>query len=58
MVNRPEIQGNSIENFELYTELEYLFDSGANENNYYYQWTDITYSPNDLVICRHQWSTH
>src|SRR5688572_21009960 len=35
--------------FELYSEGEYLFDSEAVENNFYYNWTDLTYSPKDWL---------
>lgn len=31
--------------FELYCESEYIFDSDDSENNFYYHWIDITYSP-------------
>ncbi len=34
-------------NFELYSESEYLFDMKEKENNFFYNWTDLTYSPND-----------
>jgi hypothetical protein len=33
--------------FELYSELEYLFDADTNENNFFYGWTDLTFSPAD-----------
>lgn len=35
--------------FELYTESEYLFDSESKENNFYYNWSDLTYSPTDWL---------
>jgi len=35
--------------FELYSESEYLFDAASSENNFYYQWADLTYSPNDWL---------
>lgn len=35
--------------FEIYSESEYLFEFESSENNFYYQWTDITYSPNDWL---------
>jgi hypothetical protein len=35
--------------FELYSESEYVFDSESTDNNYYYNWTDLTYSPNDWL---------
>lgn len=36
-------------NFELYSESEYFFDIGANENNFYYNWSDLTYSAKDWL---------
>lgn len=36
-------------NFELYSEMENLFDFGDRENNFYYNWTDLTYSPTDWL---------
>jgi len=39
----------SIIGFELYSESEYLFDVEAKENNYFYSWTDLTYSPLDWL---------
>jgi hypothetical protein len=33
--------------FELYSESEYLFDFSSSEYNYFYSWTDLTYSPTD-----------
>jgi hypothetical protein len=33
--------------FELYNESEYLFDFASSENNFFYSWTDLTYSPLD-----------
>ena len=33
--------------FELYTESEYFFDSDTGNNNFFYTWTDLTYSPKD-----------
>jgi hypothetical protein len=35
--------------FELYSESEYLFDFESKENNYFYNWTDFTYSPLDWL---------
>ena len=35
--------------FELYDEMEYLFDADSNENNYFYSWSDLTYSPTDWL---------
>jgi hypothetical protein len=35
--------------FELYSEAEYLYDIGATENNFYYNWSDLTYSPKDWL---------
>lgn len=38
-----------FKNFELYTESEYIFDIGANENNFFYNWSDLTYSAKDWL---------
>ncbi len=35
--------------FEWYAESEYLFEFESSENNFYYMWSDITYSPNDWL---------
>jgi len=35
--------------FELYSESEYLFDFESSENNFFYSWTDLTYSPIDWL---------
>lgn len=35
--------------FELYNEGEYVFDGAGSENNFYYNWTDFTYSPTDYL---------
>lgn len=34
---------------ELYSESEYLFDFESSENNFFYSWTDLTYSPLDWL---------
>jgi hypothetical protein len=34
---------------ELYSESEYLFDFESKENNFFYNWTDFTYSPLDWL---------
>lgn len=39
----------SYKGFELYSEGEYLFDSESTENNFYYNWSDLTYSPKDWL---------
>jgi hypothetical protein len=39
----------SYKGFELYNEAEYLFDAASNENNFYYNWADLTYSPTDWL---------
>jgi hypothetical protein len=39
----------TIGRFELYTESEYLFDLESSENNFYYNWSDLTYSPTDWL---------
>jgi len=36
-------------NFELYSESEYMFDADANVNNFYYNWSDLTYSAKDWL---------
>lgn len=35
--------------FEFYSESEYLFETESNENNFYYNWIDLTYSPKDWL---------
>lgn len=35
--------------FEFYTEAENLFDLKDKENDFFYAWTDLTYSPNDWL---------
>ncbi len=35
--------------FELYSEAEYLFDFESSDNNYFYSWTDLSYSPADWL---------
>ncbi len=35
--------------FELYGELEYLFDFESKEYNFLYAWTDLTYTANDWL---------
>ena len=39
----------SIGRFELYTESEYLFDVESTENNFFYNWSDLSYSPTDWL---------
>ena len=39
----------TYKNFELYSEMENLFDLGERENDFYYNWTDLTYSPTDWL---------
>ena len=39
----------SYAGFELYSESEYLFDFESKENNFFYNWTDFTYSPLDWL---------
>lgn len=34
---------------ELYNESEYIFDVETTENNFFYSWTDLTYSPTDWL---------
>lgn len=38
-----------LSGFELYSESEYLFDFESKENNFFYNWTDLTYSPLDWL---------
>jgi hypothetical protein len=35
--------------FELYSESEYMIDPSENENNFFYNWTDLTWSPADWL---------
>jgi len=35
--------------FELYSESEYLLDFASSEYNFFYSWTDLTYSPTDWL---------
>jgi len=35
--------------FEFYSEMEYVFDLKSRENNFYYNWTDFTYSPKNWL---------
>lgn len=35
--------------FELYNEAEYLFDFESSDNNYFYNWADLSYSPTDWL---------
>lgn len=39
----------SYRGFELYSESEYLFDFASSEYNFFYNWTDFTYSPLDWL---------
>jgi hypothetical protein len=39
----------AYKNFELYSEMENLFDLSNKENNFYYNWADLTYSPLDWL---------
>lgn len=39
----------TYKSFEWYAESEYLFEFESNENNFYYMWSDITYSPKDWL---------
>ena len=39
----------SYKGFELYSESEYYFDSDLRENNYFYNWSDLTWSPLDWL---------
>ena len=35
--------------FELYSESEYVFDFKEKENDFFYNWTDLSYSPTDWL---------
>jgi len=35
--------------FELYNEMEYVFDLESDENSYFYSWSDLTFSPKDWL---------
>jgi hypothetical protein len=35
--------------FDLYTEAEYLFDVDDHENNFFYDWSQLTWAPNDTL---------
>jgi len=35
--------------FELYNEMEYVFDVESEENNYFYSWSDFTFAPKDWL---------
>jgi hypothetical protein len=37
----------SFKKFEFYTESEFIFDFESTSNNYYYNWSDLTYSAED-----------
>jgi hypothetical protein len=39
----------SYKGFELYSEAENYFDFESSENDFFYIWTDLTYSPNDWL---------
>jgi len=39
----------NFKGFELYTEGETYLDFESSENNYLYNWTDLTYSPKDWI---------
>ena len=35
--------------FELYSEMEYIFDLQSSDGNFFYNWTDFSYSPLDWL---------
>jgi hypothetical protein len=35
--------------FEIYNEMEYVFDLEEEGNSYFYSWSDVTYSPTDWL---------
>lgn len=46
----PGLEMNfTLNGFELYTETEYVFDLESKDNNFFYNWTDLTWSPNDWL---------
>ena len=38
-----------LHGFELYSEMEYLFDLQSSDGNFFYNWTDFSYSPLDWL---------
>lgn len=42
--------GFNFRKLELYNESEYVFDTNNKENNFFYSWTDFTYSPAEWVF--------
>lgn len=38
-----------LKSFELYSESEYFFDAESTDNNFFYTWTDLTFSPTDWL---------
>ena len=43
-----EITLNYFE-LQLFSEMEYVFDLESSENNFFYNWTDLTYAPHDWL---------
>ncbi len=39
----------AFKGFQLYSELEYLFEFRSKEEDFFYQWTDFTYSPANWI---------
>jgi hypothetical protein len=39
----------SLKKFEFYTEAEYLFDFDSSDDNYFYNWADLTYSAKEWL---------
>jgi opacity protein-like surface antigen len=39
----------SYKGFELYNESEYIFNLNTYDNNFFYTWTDLSYSPKDWL---------
>lgn len=39
----------TYKSFELYAESENFFDFDSRDNNYFYNWTDLTYAPTDWL---------
>lgn len=38
-----------LHGFELYSEMEYIFDLQSSDGNFFYNWTDFSYSPLDWL---------
>lgn len=46
----PGYKGSiSWKGFELYSEGEYVFDAGDSSNSFFYNWSEVTFSPTDWL---------